>query len=262
MENRKGSGLFLGIVSVATLIVALIGATFAYFSATTESDPNAVNVTAYEFKLTMDVNQIYPNKDEVAAEKLQLIPMNPATTITSTNPSYSGNNDSNLLYALNEAAEKCIDSHGLQVCALYEVVIYNEAQNQVVLTGQLQTVSNTAATDENGTPIDGREPFTNLTFQALTGKHTDNSLALSGSAVPINDEDGIIDVSNITVSGATTNAETGALELGEGRSYVLVYLNENEDQSEEMGANFTGKLTYVSAADKANQLTAMFNIGA
>ena len=32
-EDKKGNGLFLGIVGVATLIVAIIGASFAYFSA-------------------------------------------------------------------------------------------------------------------------------------------------------------------------------------------------------------------------------------
>ena len=29
MENKNGRGIFLGVVSVATLIVAIIGATFA-----------------------------------------------------------------------------------------------------------------------------------------------------------------------------------------------------------------------------------------
>ena len=47
MENKKGSGIFLGVVSVATLIVAIIGATFAFFSTQTGSVNNAVNVGAY-----------------------------------------------------------------------------------------------------------------------------------------------------------------------------------------------------------------------
>ena len=33
MENKKGNGIFLGVIGVATLIVAIIGATFKYFSA-------------------------------------------------------------------------------------------------------------------------------------------------------------------------------------------------------------------------------------
>ena len=32
-ENRKGTGVFYAVVGVATLVVAIIGATFAYFSA-------------------------------------------------------------------------------------------------------------------------------------------------------------------------------------------------------------------------------------
>ena len=57
MENGKGNAIFLGIVSIATLIVAIIGATFAYFSATTESAPNAVELGAYEFKMNLNISQ-------------------------------------------------------------------------------------------------------------------------------------------------------------------------------------------------------------
>ena len=44
MENNdNGRGIFYGVIGVATLVVAIIGATFAYFSATAVSN-NAVNV--------------------------------------------------------------------------------------------------------------------------------------------------------------------------------------------------------------------------
>ena len=33
-ENRKGPGVFYAVIGVATLVVAIIGATFAYFSVT------------------------------------------------------------------------------------------------------------------------------------------------------------------------------------------------------------------------------------
>ena len=33
MDNNKSRGIFLGVLSVATLIVSIIGATFAYFVA-------------------------------------------------------------------------------------------------------------------------------------------------------------------------------------------------------------------------------------
>ena len=38
MEERKKQGIFYATMGVATLIVAIIGATFAYFSATDESN--------------------------------------------------------------------------------------------------------------------------------------------------------------------------------------------------------------------------------
>ena len=153
MENRRGSGIFLGIVSVATLIVAIIGATFAYFSATTESNENAIGLTAYEFKLTLSVTPVYPTG------AAQLIPLNPTTVIENA----PENNNTNLLFALNEAKTKCIDDSGLQVCALYKVTIYNQASNTVTLRGQLKTITNVASTEE------GRTPFSNLTYQAVTG---------------------------------------------------------------------------------------------
>ena len=37
-NNRKGSGVFYAVVGVATLVVAIIGATFAFFSASATND--------------------------------------------------------------------------------------------------------------------------------------------------------------------------------------------------------------------------------
>lgn len=45
MENKNGQGIFLGVVGVATLVVAIIGATFAFFSAQTQSEAGAINGT-------------------------------------------------------------------------------------------------------------------------------------------------------------------------------------------------------------------------
>ena len=38
MDNNKSRGIFLGVLSVATLIVSIIGATFAYFVANTSGN--------------------------------------------------------------------------------------------------------------------------------------------------------------------------------------------------------------------------------
>ena len=254
MENRKGNGIFLGIVSVATLIVAIIGATFAYFSASTESDPNAVNLTAYEFKLSMSVSPIYPSGASA------LIPMNPTTKImTADGKEYESANNTNLLYALNEAKTRCIDDHGLQVCALYQVTITNQAVNEVTLSGELKTITNNAAEGE------GRTPFQNLMYQGLEGTHSEDpqtigNLSLNNDPVAIDPEvEGVIEIGDITVSGATTD-EDGELVPGTGTGYVLVYLNDKGDQSSEMGATFTGQLIYSSKDGSGNTLTGTFTV--
>ena len=252
MENRKGNGIFLGIVSVATLIVAIIGATFAYFSASTQSNEGDVGAQAYEYNLSLSVSPVYPEGIAPA-----LIPMNADAKIKlEEGASYEGTNDTNLLYALNEATNKCVDDHGLQVCALYKVTIKNQAVNAVTLTGQLITNTNDAAEGE------GRTGFQNLTYRPLKGSHENNTLEIAGEAKTIAEElEGTIKIADITVPGAT-KGEDGKTEPGEGISYVLIYLNENGNQSNEMGASFTGQLKYSSGEGDENGLTGSFTIAA
>lgn len=249
MEDRRGNGIFLGVVSVATLIVAIIGATFAYFSASTESDPNAVNLGAYEFKLSLSMSQVYPTNASAASG---LIPLVANKTIDGA----TAPNNTNLLYAINAANNRCIDSNGLQVCALYRVTIENQGSNPVTLTGQIKTTSNNPGEGEDKTS------FANLTYQAVTGEL--DSLMLSEDPVTIApDVDGITPIAPIEIQGATINQETGeVIAAGTGESYVLIYLNDNnENQSSEMGATYEGQLIYTSGSGTGNTLTGTFVVG-
>ena len=255
MENRKGNGIFLGIVSVATLIVAIIGATFAYFSASTESNEGAVGATAYEYSLTLSVFPVYPEGIAPA-----LIPMDADGQITvAEDAGYTGETE-NLWYALNRATNPCVDDNGLQVCALYRVEIVNDAVNDITLSGKLITNTNTAADDE------GRTPFKNLTYQALERDleaSEDYWVIKEYSPVTIAETEGDeIPIADIFVPGATVN-EDGETEPGKGISYVLIYLEEAGDgQSSEMGASFTGQLEYSSGTGDGSKLTGSFTVAA
>ena len=250
MEDRRGNGIFLGVVSIATLIVAIIGATFAYFSASTQSANNAVSLQAYEFKLGLDMEQIYPEHPEAASG---LIPLKAAATISGA----EAPNNTNILYALNVARNRCVDDNGMQVCALYKVTIKNQGGNPMTLTGTLETTKNEKGSEESETAT----PFQNLTYQGVTGEL--NSLILDGTSQKVKEAVGEkITISNIFVSGATINQTTGFVEQeGVGEGYVLIYLNDNNsNQSGEMGAKYEGKLTY-SSGDGGNALTGTFRIG-
>ena len=42
MDNKNGQGIFYGVIGVATLVVAIVGATFSFFSATANSNIDAL----------------------------------------------------------------------------------------------------------------------------------------------------------------------------------------------------------------------------
>ena len=69
MENQRGQSIFLSVVGVATLLVAIVGATFAYFSITVEGNNTASSIqvqTALVGGVTfidgtnIDIDEIYP----------------------------------------------------------------------------------------------------------------------------------------------------------------------------------------------------------
>ncbi len=70
MENNRGQSIFLSVVGIATLLVAIVGATFAYFSISVSGNETAssINITTAKLgNVTFDtsgagieVTDIYP----------------------------------------------------------------------------------------------------------------------------------------------------------------------------------------------------------
>ena len=240
MENRKGSGIFLGVVSVATLVVAIIGATFAYFSASASSEEGAIGATAYEFNVKVtNIKMIQPgNVDNLGG----IIPMNVNTQVSGKGM---------LLYALNDATNKCVDSNNYQVCALYEATLSNGGSKAVTLNLAVKTDTNEAGS--------GGEAFSDLTFQALT--ENTGTYSLNGTAKTLKTAPGeSVDIENVSV---TIPAKTTDY-----KHYFVVYLNEprnnedtdEKDQSKQMGAKYTGSLVYTTSQG-GNRLTGTFRVG-
>lgn len=254
MENRRGSGIFLGVVGVATLIVAIIGATFAYFSASATGDNN-VEVTAYEFNADVVVDEIYKTKTDAAKN---LIPLT----------------DANLLTAINKAG--CVDKNGYQACAVYRVTITNYGESDITLNGSIRTLLNA---DE-----EGNRYFTDLVYQPLTGNEpvlddpetletdesADGTFAKSGSAISLATSNAVTSATpeKPSVAIPTVSLEPAGDEDGKDQVvfYAVVYLedalnddNETTDQSEQMGVSYQGQLVYVSG-DGNGRITATFDL--
>ena len=249
MENSKGRGIFLGVVSVATLIVAIIGATFAWFSASVGSGENDVNLTAYQFDAKLTVERVFPT-DENASKKI--IPFVPDKVLREG----QGDQTNNMNYALNEATNKCVDSSGYLVCSLYKITVTNNGSDAIELDGTVTTIETTPT--ETGTTLTANGDLKAQIISYADGKYTYTHNLSKALALP-NTVSGsgklIMDPATLTV-GATPAANTAEL-------YVLVWLNDTtENQSSMMGASYKGQFIFSAVGMGAgNQLTGTFNLG-
>ena len=250
MENSKGRGIFLGVVSVATLIVAIIGATFAWFSASVGSGENDVNLTAYQFDAKLTVERVFPTKENASKK---IIPFVPDKVLREG----QGDQTNNMNYALNEATNKCVDSSGYLVCSLYKITVTNNGSDAIELDGTVTTIETTPPT-EKGTTLTANGDLKAQIISYADGKYTythnlSKALALPNTASRSGKL--IMDPATLTV-GATPGANTAEL-------YVLVWLNDStENQSSMMGASYKGQFIFSAVGMGAgNQLTGTFNLG-
>ena len=243
-ENRK-KGIFFGIIGVATLIIAIIGATFAYFTATAGSANNAVDITSFDFSASVSVNKEFPSSVS------NLIPV-----LTRTIPEgQSVEQDTGKLVALlNKASDKCIDENGFAACALYHITVTNTGINALTLEGKIVTT-------------DGGQ-FANLEAQFVTYDETEQEYALDGDAIAINEtagasttltnpetgSDGVFTVAAQTETGGTPRPGTTDF-------YLVIYLNDTgEAQPDEMGQTYTGQIVFENTNGTGGQLTAQITV--
>lgn len=104
-ENRKGPGVFYAVVGVATLVVAIIGATFAYFSANTTNDSDVTGSTARGASLSMVITRV--SDAGTAANMIPMLTTDLQKGVTGTN------------------SKSCIDANGNTVCQVYKITVTN-----------------------------------------------------------------------------------------------------------------------------------------
>lgn len=125
-NNRKGSGVFYAVVGVATLVVAIIGATFAYFSAT-DTDTDTVQGQAATAGLSLTVTKV--STDATGG----LVPI--AETLLDkalTGDTATGN-------------KMCLDKDGNTVCQVYKIVVKNDGTATAIFDGTLDLTATTYA---------------------------------------------------------------------------------------------------------------------
>ena len=120
-KSRKNKTILILLIFVATIILVAVGSTFAYFSATASSTPNAVNVKSAEFSLRLD--------DDISLVKSNLIPsieqyVDIAAKRTDANGFLKPYEDNNGNTVTRGTA--CIDDNLNEICSIYTFTLINE----------------------------------------------------------------------------------------------------------------------------------------
>lgn len=124
-NDNRGRDIFYGVVAVATLIVAIVGATLAYFSVTANSSEGAVNATA----ATVSIE--YNDGQQVTAQAKNLIP----ATLDVVKKVYEKNIktiDSTTLDPNTPiTANACIDDESQEVCNAYRFTVRSDVERTI-----------------------------------------------------------------------------------------------------------------------------------
>ena len=136
-NEMKGRGLFYSVIAVATFIIMAVGATFAYFTATTSSANTSVQTGSTTLKLQyISYEGAWVNKD--------LIPAN--TNVVEYSFEYQDDTTINTEIEDHETVRyntMCKDDYGNSICSVYVFQVANSANSP-------QSVSLDVVTIENG----------------------------------------------------------------------------------------------------------------
>lgn len=279
-NNNNGRGIFYGVIGVATLVVAVIGATFAYFSASISSDNNAI--AAGSTTLALDFSQV------ITGIKSNLIPVDETMDSFATG-GYVGIDPTD-----------CIDDNGNEFCSVYQLTVTNPSETTAqqvyarIDVSQNTFPANTAADDGCTTIADNtlycNGNNSNLAFAVFKGtaSEVDASGAkwdVDGTAVTqtyTNESDATTTAGNVigtTVVGklgdmvvARTPFETGTGQSialspltqtlapeGSATYTIVMWVHETgQDQPGDQGKAFAAGITF-STSDGGSGVTAVLS---
>lgn len=203
-DNKRG--IFFGIVGVLTLIVAIIGASFAYFSINVRSEDNALSAQAATVQI------VYEQGAQIAIE--DLIPSTKDVAERSVTRAPEGNSG---------GYTKCIDDNGYTVCGFYDFTLTNQGTTPVTVTA---TVDPTAL-------LEDQKGFSNLKF--VMYNITDSSNEFGTQLY-----EGTASYDDFSLLGTDLNT-TMQLAVGQNKYRLFIWLDEQGEANDpEQGAIFQG----------------------
>lgn len=278
-ENKKGANTLYAVIGIATLVVAIIGATFAYFSAS-KTNSDITGTTAEAGGLTIEAKQITDNTNN------NIIPLNLITNQTLKPESIDQFVDSEDQFE-KAMTNKCKDSLGNNICTVYRVVVANQSKTSTIqVRGKLNlssptknmywTLIDATTTNEQVTTPgeDGGEGTTTTVYKFESATAIDKFVkvkqGIDGNMTY--DPDKTVEIgeepNKVTINDAKSVSLTGT-DGGNSTAtyYVLVWLEETGDEQQEQDASkpdsiktYTGNITFdaVDANGNKSGVTATF----
>ena len=209
MENKNGQGIFYGVIGVATLVVAIIGATFAYFSASATT--NYVNaITGNTLDLSDGALSISVTKLDVGGTaNAGLVPATIAVDQQSGVPTAAGIND-----ALDAHCEK----DGYTGCHVYKIQASSATAMQEAQI-KLKTLTTSAATNK-----------TDWKYVIYQGTDSAASSVITAGAMDL-------------ATAVDMHASTRTLDSNGVVYYLMIYLAEDNHATEAQNSGGTNDAT-------------------
>lgn len=131
-NETKGRGLFYGVIAIATFIIMAVGATFAYFTATTSS----MNSSVQTGSTTLELDYI---SYETAWMKRDLIPAD--TRVAEY--SFEKQDDTTITDEASRNNTLCVDDDGNSICSVYVFQVVNTAKSEQIVSIDVVSTENT-----------------------------------------------------------------------------------------------------------------------
>ena len=244
-NNRKGPGVFYAVVGVATLVVAIIGATFAFFSASATAETNVTGGTL-DIASTFSVNVIKLEKVGGKASSDMLVPakFGENVTLTKTNAAAA------VTSALTSKCEQADEKGGYTGCHIWKVT----AKTGQDLAAASLTLNIKAPQGSN--------------WSYVLFKDSDDLTNLNGTAGTVTLSASPDAVGKFSASGTSVDMHNGAkmakaVDTGVSETYyIMVYLqntdnsqNTTKDGGVDETGTYSGTVTFSAAG---GEVTASF----
>ena len=215
-QKNNGRGIFYGVIGVATLVVAIIGATFAYFTATQTAGYNVItgNMATISFGLKVE-KVVDPGITS------GMIPMS---------------NDMIEAAVNNDKNATCVDDNGNAVCQIYKITVTNTSSAAMFVDGYV------ALAGGSGTPTDYPAAYYSDAAKFVVKPYA------QGTA-----EDGVKNITTMrwaqvfkdgSGEDATSEYSTGGVQtLGSGTTVEYNTIGAEKNAEEATGKNSTNILT-------------------